>query len=761
MSLDGVCRFWDIKTGNLQKQIKDCYSDRIQFTRDGCLLLSHRGDGRLRLSLTDDCDDKRPRFRLNKSSRKTQDVFQTEAAVFASALSMHGTLLAYVTSNNTLAIRDIKKKRNLFALSLPLFKGEVIAHVTFNMDASTLAIGSIHSGAIIGNPCIRIVDIASGAITNSFGVESRSIVSMQFSPTGDSLATMGPSGVVRIWNIKSGKATSTLQNRNDRFTTMTYSGKGETLLIGTEKGFINRWIIGKDKPAQKVQAHADTVESLSVSAGGDRVASAGKDGRICVLNYPALKPIIPWIGHKHSITCIAYSECGCFVATGSMDSSIRLWHSSGKEIRTIKGHGSRINGVRFVGSGQKLVSASEDGTIKTWSIATGKMLQCIDCSGVAGTILSSGRDEDIVSYSKRGKFRITCWNRESGKVKTTFTIDGVTCPCAADKGDISDDVFTLHYDGIRAFSMASGKGRMVYPIYGGGGSGLTIARNNLYGAFCDATGDIVMFDTIKGEVFRRFECAGIARAQALQFNNNGQMLVSGHVDGSVRIWEIMSGRLRRKACFHGNVVSCVAFSPRESEGIASGSADCSVVLWKHNALGRREILGNRLPKKMAIEDQDRKRWEMLGRSSQKSYVSMNYLAKNRRMALRIIGKRLEMAVVRSGMEKHIGTLIDELDNDDVEKRVSSFRELNMIGGPIVPMLRRRMEMASAEQKQSMNRLLSLVDKEVPNNEVLQLSRAVEVLGRIDCREAWKLLDRIGPRLPYPISVQAKNAKGAK
>ena len=53
------------------------------------------------------------------------------------------------------------------------------------------------------------------------------------------------------------------------------------------------------------------------------------------------------------------------IATGSADSSAKVWDSaSGKELLTLRGHGSPVFSVAFSPDGQRIVTGSADQTAK-------------------------------------------------------------------------------------------------------------------------------------------------------------------------------------------------------------------------------------------------------------------------------------------------------------------------------------------------------------------------------------------------------------
>ncbi len=63
------------------------------------------------------------------------------------------------------------------------------------------------------------------------------------------------------------------------------------------------------------------------------------------------------------------------------------------------------------------------------------------------------------------------------------------------------------------------------------------------------------------------------------FSPNGQFLVSGGEDGTVRIWDVATGREIHKLSRHSGRVWCVAFSPDGKRVASGGERDGKVILW--------------------------------------------------------------------------------------------------------------------------------------------------------------------------------------
>jgi len=81
-------------------------------------------------------------------------------------------------------------------------------------------------------------------------------------------------------------------------------------------------------------------------------------------------------GHIQPVTCVAFHPSGAYFASGSLDQSIKIWNvQSGKIIRTINIHTSKILNLSFSKDGKKLLSSDYLNNIYVTDILTGDVLE--------------------------------------------------------------------------------------------------------------------------------------------------------------------------------------------------------------------------------------------------------------------------------------------------------------------------------------------------------------------------------------------------
>ena len=114
-----------------------------------------------------------------------------------------------------------------------------------------------------------------------------------------------------------------------------------------------------------------TKPHLVVTASGDRTAR--------LWNSTSGKCLRTLKGHRGHVRCAAFSPDGELVVTASDDWTAKLWSSmSGECLRTLEGHESMLRFAAFSPDGDLVVTASDDRTAKLWSSMSGECLRTLE-----------------------------------------------------------------------------------------------------------------------------------------------------------------------------------------------------------------------------------------------------------------------------------------------------------------------------------------------------------------------------------------------
>jgi len=285
--------------------------------------------------------------------------------------------------------------------------------------------------------------------------------------------------------------------------------------------------------------------------------------------------------HCDKVNCLAFPVhySGAFATCSKED--IRVWHlDSCRELLRIKVPNLECNCIAFTADGSSIVSGWSDGAIRGFAPQTGKILFTINDAHLKAVtaIVSTSDSRYIISGGEEGCVRVWEVSNDSQVMVASIKEHKGAVNSIKMKGSSDDECVSASSDGsciiwdLTSFKRKTSLFANTFfteVLYHPDESQLVTTGTDR---------KITYWDAFEGQAIRILDASETAQMNSLDIDSDGEILVSGGGDKTVKVWGYDEGHCYFTGHGHSSSISQVVVSPDRSS-IVSVGYEGAVLVW--------------------------------------------------------------------------------------------------------------------------------------------------------------------------------------
>jgi WD40 repeat protein len=404
--------------------------------------------------------------------------------------------------------------------------------------------------------------------------------------TTDDANAAGDDGIVRV----SDPATGQLIRADLRGTRVAFSSDGGQLVTGNDlpDAFYGAatWDTVSGAEQQEFVGHTWYLSSVAFSPdpGGSYILTASRDHTARIWDRATGATLAELRGQRGVIADATFSPDGGRAATASGDGTVRIWDIASWQKSVLAGYRAT-----YSPDGAQIATIGwNDRLIHLWDSRTGRAIRIVPGHLSAGISPPFYRPDgqQFVTGSDDGTARV--WDAATGQELYRLTPPGLGDDTRVHDAAFSPDgqrIITAGQDGFaRIWDATTPQHQQVLELKGHGpGSWMATARFSPNGqlvvtASTDRTARIWDLRATDPSANPTILSGHKDLVTSAAFSTDGKQIVTSSVDGTARLWDVASGKELRQLVGHSAEVTFAAFSP-DGRTIATASRDHTARIW--------------------------------------------------------------------------------------------------------------------------------------------------------------------------------------
>jgi len=510
------------------------------------------------------------------------------------AFSPDGKFIVSGSMDNTLKLWDIQTGKEIRTLTG--HKG-IINSVTFSENGKFILSTS-------SDRTVKQWDFETGIEIRTFSGHTERVLNAIYYSDDSEIISGSDDNVIKFWDIKSGKEIKTIEGRKTYIESIDFSKDGKYALSGSKDNKIRYVDLSSGEIVKNFQGKFMVLGFLSFSKDG-KMALSGDGVDMVLWNIEKQQELRNFKGHNNTVNYVSFSNDGklglsvCsqedkfniwelesgkllksitsqgvysavfspdnkFILTGHLTELgagvLKLWNTNkGTEVKTFAGYASSITSADFFPDGKSFITTSGFGkySVRKWDLFPGIDLKPLPDNGKTAQCVAISSDGKIIATGNTDN-SITIWDAESLSEMITLTGHKL-------------NVKSIKFSNNGKYLISGSLDNMIkiWDISSGNEIGSLIGFTSSF----SISRDDKLIVTGSNELIRLFDLENMKKilsmtghtdsVMCVSISPDGDLTVSGSLDGTVKIWETKNGTLVKDLIKIPNPIYSVLFSGDE------------------------------------------------------------------------------------------------------------------------------------------------------------------------------------------------------